>query len=635
VCSRPNPAPDKSPARDVVRPVPTSARALALTRLASAATLLTVLVLGAGAAHAELTWDPVGPVPSTAGMSAVVSDPVDPQILWIASSSSVWVSDDAGDTFSLVLQLSRATAIERNTGEGEQVEVDPVLPGDPGEPDIVAPDDGDQFDPDTGEIYDPEDTDTIDTNDDIDPLTGLPVTPGTDPLDVDDANDALDALDAAGASGDSNDRFGVSRLRVLGDKVYVCTGRGLWAVDRTARRPGTGREVRFGGRRVAVNDVLTDPKGRTLLATERGLLELGADGLGQRMVGSNDDRPVFAMTFIGERLVLVTTDGLRIQTSVGMVPLGIGSRGEITTDLLSVDKRRFLVASTDHVSLVIAEPDQAAYVDASWQVPGVVRLAMGRSGTVWAVGGSGAWEYSDDSGWRRRDDGLIDRRLADVAPSQAGTAFLYVVGRGGTARLVPEQDKLWTKRASFQARRALEGLPNAEETLRWASEARPIKVGDAQRWQTESSLAWLLPKAYVRVISTQKRTEEFLFIPAIGRRILDEVEVKPIDDEIRVELRWDLMPALLLALEGTDAAIRATEVAARRGQARVRDTVGPLYQTWMRKRIDLVATEFRSTRDAVRELISIQQLEADLYVYTAGHFPILGVTREAPADATP
>ncbi|TNF38347.1 MAG: hypothetical protein EP329_00655 [Deltaproteobacteria bacterium] len=593
-----------------------------------------LLLAGGGAAHAELVWEPIGPVPGTAGMTAVVSDPVDPQILWIASNSSVWVSDDAGDTFSLVLQLSRATAIERNTGEGEQIEVDPVRPDDPGEAEVVTGEDGDQIDPDTGELYNSDDTDAIDANDDIDPLTGLPISPGTETVSGDEADDASDALDAAGASGDSNDRFGVTRLRVIEDKIYVCTGRGLWTVDRAARRPGTGREVRFGGRRVAVNDVLRDARGRTILATERGLLELGDDGLGRRVVGSNEDLPIFVMAQVGSRLVLVASDGLRIETPVGMVPLGLGRSREATTDLLQIDERRFLVASTDHVTLVVAEPDGLAFVDSRWQVPGILRLAPGRSGAVWAIGAAGAWEYDAETGWRRRDEGLIDRRLADVAPAQAGSSFLYVVGRGGTARLVPEQEKLWTKRAQFQARRALEGLPSAEETLGWASNARAIKVGDAKRWETESSLAWLLPHAYFRVISTEKRVEEYLFIPAVGRRILDAVEVQPVNDEIRVELRWDLMPALMLALEGTDPAIRAAEIAARRGQKRVRDTVGPLYQTWMKKRIDLVATEFTSTRDAVSELLAIEQLEADLHVYTAGKFPIIGVTRAA-VDAPP
>jgi hypothetical protein len=603
-----------------------------IARVVLAVGVLGASVLGApGSARAELVWEPVGPVPSTAGMTAVVSDPGDPQILWIASSSSVWVSDDAGDSFALVLQLSRATAIERESGEGEQIEADPVGPDDPSALDAVNPDGGDQIDPDTGELYDPDDTDAVDANDDIDPLTGLPIAVGSQDSadDADDADDAAD--DAGGDSGDSNDRFGVSRLRVIGDKLFVCTGRGLWTVERAARRPGTGREVRFGGRRVAVNDALRDAKGRLLLATERGLIELGADGLGRRLVGSNDDVPVFVLGLLGERLVVVSRDGLRVETNVGMVPLGIGSTRGITTDLLALGPDRVLVASTNHVTVVVAEAEKAAYTEASWQVPGVMRLALGRDKALWAVGRNGVWEFSDESGWRRRDDGLIDRRLADVAPAGAGASYLYAVGRGGTARLVPEQERLWSARAHFQARRALDGLPTAEETMTWAAKARPIQVGDAKSWETESSLAWLLPHAYFRVISTRKRVEDFQFIPAIGRRILDGVEVQPLNDEIRFEFRWDLMPAVLLALEGTDPAVRAAELSARRGQTKVRNTVGPLYQTWVKKRVDLVATEFRSTRDAARELLTIQQLEADLYVYTAGNFPIIGVTRDAPA----
>ena len=606
---------------------------------------------GASAARAELVWEPVGPVPRSAGMTAVASDPGDARIVWIASSSSVWVSDDAGDSFTLVLQLSRSTGIERETGQGEQVEADPVTATDPGAPDPTDDNGGDPVNPETGETYDPNDPAAVDAaveaSSDIDPTTGLPIDiSGGDTTTGDDnagddggsAGGAGDgaADDAISASGDSSARFGVSRLRVLGDKVYVCTGRGLWTIGRAARRVGSGHEVRFGGRRVAVNDALLDAQGRVLVGTERGLLQIGPDGIGRHLAGSDDSVGVGALALVGGRLVIAAADGLRIETAGRIVPLGVGSTRELMTDLLPFGTDRVLVASSGHVTLVVAEAGKAAFAEQSWQVPGAARLAAGRDGAIWAVGRRGAWEYSAEAGWRRRDEGLIDRRLADVAPAASGQSFLYVVGRGGTARLVPEQEKLWTTRAQFQARRALDGLPTAEQAIRWASKARPIQVDDAKSWETASSLAWLLPRVYLRVISTQVRDEDHLFISALGRRVLNGVEVVPIKDEFRIEARWNLMPALLLALEGTDPVVRSAQTSARRSQTKVRDTVGPLYQTWMKKRIDLVATEFRSTRAAVHELLAVQQLEADLHVYTAGHFPIIGVTGDAPApDATP
>ena len=593
------------------------------------ACLTVVALFGAPPASAELVWEPVGPVPPSAGMTAVASDPVDPAIFWIASPSSVWVSDDGGESFSLVLQLSRANAIARETGAGEAAEADPDSPDDPG---AETDDEGDPINPETGEPYDPDDPDAVDSSVDIDPMTGLPV-----PEVSGGATDGDDAQDAGGdedtdASGDGNARFGVTRMRVLGDKVYVCTGRGLWTIERAARRPGTGQDLRF-GRRVAVNDVMLDAHDRLLIATDRGVLILGQDGLAHRLVGGDDEIGVTALARVGSRTVIAAADGLRMDAGHGLVPLGISSTRESATDLLAVGLDRFLVASADRVTLVAAEEGKTAWVEQSWQVPGAYRLALGRDGSLWAAGWRGVWQYDDENGWRRRDDGLIDRRLAGVAPSAGGIAFLYVAGRGGTGRLVPEQEKIWSSRARFQARRALEGLPTADETLAWAQAARPLQAKDAEGWQTERALAWLLPHVYVRFITAQQRVEERLYIPVVDRRILDAVGVVPTDTDFRVEARWDLMPAFLLAADGSDPALRAAETAALKGQVKVRDTVGPLYQAWVTKRIDLVATEFATVADAARELLAVQQIEADLHVYTAGRFPILGVT--APAAFTP
>jgi len=585
-----------------------------------------------GSARAELVWEPVGPVPTSAGMTAIATDPADPAILWIASASSVWVSDDGGDSFSLVLQLSRANAIARETGSGEQAEADADSATDPG---AETTDDGDPINPDTGEPYDPDDPDAVDASDDIDPMTGLPIpeVSGTTTATEDDApvddNEDTDDIDA---SGDANARFGVTRLRVIGDKVYVCTGRGLWTVDRAARRPGTGQDVRF-GRRVAVNDVLRDARDRLLLATDRGVLVLGPDGLSHRLVGGDDEIATVALALVGARTVIAAVDGLRMEVSGTIVPLGLSIGRGTANDVVALGPDRFVVASSDHVSLVMAEEGKAAFIEQSWQVPGAYRLAVGRDNTLFAAGWRSVWQYDETDGWRRRDEGLLDRRLSGVAPSASGPNFLYLVGRGGTARLVPEQEKLWSSRARFQARRALEGLPTADETVAWAQATRPIQVSDAKGWQTERSLAWLLPRVYLRYLTAQRRQEEFLFIPAVGRRILDAVEVFPTNDEFRIEARWDIMPALMLAAEGTDPTIRAAETAALKGQAKVRDTVGPLYQAWMKKRIDLVASTYHDVGEAARELLAVQQIEADLFVYTGGRFPIAGVTT-SPADAS-
>lgn len=606
-----------------------------------AAACLVWLAADAREARADLVWEPVGPVPMGDGMTAVESDPDDPNVFWIASASSVWVSDDGGESFRLVLQLSRATAIGRETGAGVTIESDPDPLDTPTEGTDIDPD-HEVVDPETGEVVDSDDYTDVDDPDgydeelyepaEVDPDTGLPVDEEPEAVETTgDDGDAGGALLTADGGGGEDPRFGISRLRVVGDVVVVCTGRGAWTLPREARRIGSGQELRF-GRRVAVNDAAPDAQGRIMLGTDRGLLQIGSDGVARRVGLADDETPVLSLTLLGQRLVVGRQDGILIDSDVGLVPLGVSLR-ERVGDLVALSDSQLLVAAAEQVALVLAEPGGAATVEQSWQVPGVLRIAIGREGSLFAVGSSGAWEYREDSGWLRRDEGLIDRRLADVASSASGPSFLYIVGRAGAARLVPEQERIWSTRARFQAQRALEGMPTAEETIAWAQAARQIQPEDADALKLERSLAWLLPRVQVHFLLNRRRYENLLFIPVLERRILDQVRVVPDYEQFRVEARWDLMPALLVALGGTDSQVRALELAAIRASERVRDTVNPLYQAWVRKRIDLVAGQFRSPRDAVRELLTVQQLEADLYVYTAGRFPIVGVTDVAGGAA--
>src|SRR5262245_6637403 len=68
------------------------------------------------AAEPSDVWEPAGPIATSAGMTAVATDPDDPKVVWLGSATTVWVSDDEGQTFHLVLQLSRASGLVRDTG---------------------------------------------------------------------------------------------------------------------------------------------------------------------------------------------------------------------------------------------------------------------------------------------------------------------------------------------------------------------------------------------------------------------------------------------------------------------------------------------------------------------------------------
>ncbi|MFO0744707.1 MAG: hypothetical protein U1F43_03400 [Myxococcota bacterium] len=562
----------------------------------------------------DLIWEPIGPVATSSGMTAVATDPEDARVVWVGSRTSVWVSEDAGTTWNLVLQLSRSSGIARETGDGEPIEANPDAP--------------DQT-PDGEDVDDVED---LQFEDEIavDPRTGNAIRTSRDDPEESDEDSNGDNTDENDA-GDEVARFGVTRFRVLQDRVWVCTSRGLWSIARSARHTGTGAELRF-GRRMAVNDVARGPDKRLYMATERGLWQLGDDGLGHSVRAIEEEIEVRGMVSVAGRLVLATSRGLRIGDGETFERVSLGTKDEAGLDDVVVEPGgRIALAGANNVYRM--DPG-GTVVDEVWPVPGASRLAIGREGHLWAVGLRGAWRYTQEDGWVRVVEGLFDRRLADVAPSDAGDIHLWVVGRAGLWRLVPETARVYESQLEALSARALKGYPTSDETVRWAMQARGVRLEDVDSWATEERLSWLLPHVEVTFQAYRQRDEDFTLIPTIDRRILDAVEVKPIDDQFRIMANWDVMPVLLAAVNGGNAQSEGTRSRARKQQERVREVVLPLWQNWAKKRIEYVTTAHESVKDAARDLLALARLEADLHVYTGGRFPVGGAVRPKGARDT-
>jgi hypothetical protein len=549
-----------------------------------------------GSARAQLSgqviWETGGPVATSSGMTAVVADPDLPKVAWIASATSVWVTDDEGQSFSLVLQLSRSSGLVRS-GEDEDEEKDS---------DEEAPaEDG----PTEEELED-------------DPT-----------LDVDSESGSNAANDDESAGGGTDEggveaRYGVVRMRVIGDRVYICTSRGLYAVARDARRIGTGREIRF-GRRVAVNDIAQTPDGRLWVATDLGVVVIGDDGLARPARGLEEDLVVRAVVVAEGRVVLATSRGLRLGSKAfdGFDRFALGSREDSgLEDVLVEPEGRLLVAGGEQVARILAKPGEVPVVEEISQVPGASRLALGREGSRWAVGRRGAWRWHKDDGWQRQSEGLFDRRLLDVAPGFGGVSLLWAAGRAGAFRLVSESGRAMAAAAERLAREVLERYPSDAEVLGWAIDGRGAKLGDVDDLSHQRRLSWLLPKVTMRMTWNRLRDEDYLFVAGLGRRVLDQVDVTPEDDALVVLAMWDIMPALTVAVDGSEPVLEATRIRARQELERVREVIMPLYQAWAKKKVDLVARESGNLKAMVKEMLGVQQLEADLHVYTHGRFPV-------------
>lgn len=578
-----------------------------MVRLAVASLLIIAAhLVSVPATHAQgpnEVWEPAGPVSTSQGMTAVATDPEHPGVVWIGSASSVWVSEDDGQTFDLVLQLSRTAGVREDNSDPEDVEETP---------------NGD----------DPEDLDELpDGVTDIDE-----VDPDDVAVDNGDNTEGPATDDSADDSGDDEvlvARFGVVRLRVINDLVYVCTNSGLYTIERNARRIGTEREVRF-GRKVPVNDVAVTPDKRVWIATDSGLLELGGEGLGRPARGFEEDLAVSTVIVSEARLIAATSRGLRIATPTndGFERMAIGGREEIgLEDILLEADQHILVAGANQVSRILVRIGSVPVVEETWNVPGAARLAYGRENTRWAVGERGAWRLKGD-GFERVTDGLFDRRLRDVATGFGAKASLWSVGRSGAWRLVTDSVRAYSASAERLAKVALEGYPDDAKVLRWAIDALPMTLDKIDGWQLQERLSWLLPTVELRWRWDRRRAEDFIGVPTLDEHVLDAVGVRPVGDDFRIMVYWDVMPAIVASLETAEPIYETSRIRARRQLERVREVVMPLYQTWAKKRIDFAASEELSLRDALRDLLAIQRLESDLRVYTEGRFPVEGTSKK-------
>ena len=201
--------------------------------------------LSAPSAHAAFVWDQASLVSDRVGFEAVLIDPDDPQTVWVASTNSLWVSDDGGEAWYVVAQFLGGSRVDASVTDRSTMRRRAQREED------TDQDDAEEF--------------TDEGNESKDVIQEEAVTPRV--------------RGRAGRTGASvglqfNDKV---RLRLINDSVYVMTAKGLWRVPRAARGLGQGERIRL-RRQSPVLDVALSPWGMLLISTPRGLLERGEDG---------------------------------------------------------------------------------------------------------------------------------------------------------------------------------------------------------------------------------------------------------------------------------------------------------------------------------------------------------------------
>lgn len=553
---------------------------------------LAVLLVGGAPREgfARLGWEPVTVVGARAGLTAVAVDPDDPRIVWVAGSGGVWVSDDAGDSWQLVLQLLQRS---RNRGGADD-------------------DDEDRDDDDVDEA---EDTDNAtDEEEDVDPSVDTDSAPEDDAkADVEEA-DVPEVVERQVGTG-------IVRLRVLGSSVFVCTGRGLWQVDRAARTLGSGQEVRL-GRTSAVLDVAAGPVPDSIwVATSRGLVRKDVGDIARSVQGALGAAPVRALLYRAEGTLAAGPRGLWQWSGGSWRKLGLALGRRVVVDLAGLPNGDVAVAAQREVVTVRVGSNRPPSVVATTQLPSARRLAVGRDKGLWAVGGDGPWRLGSGR-WRPRWWGLPDRNIVDIAPSPSGPAWLWLVGTAGAFRQVTETDAVMAKRWKQLAAKAIEGKPTAWDTLRAVERVHHADLEGVWGVKAQQGLSLLLPEVRLTYQTIDKREEDGVRVPGIGT-VPHQLQVTPGPEQFSLVATWDLAPRIWASLD-LQGPYQDELRRARKARVRIRKKVLGIYEAWRGAEV-AVATRKGGLKTALRRELVRQRLQADLYAYTEGWFPVTPV----------
>jgi hypothetical protein len=352
----------------------------------------------------------------------------------------------------------------------------------------------------------------------------------------------------------------------------------------------------------------------------------------------------------GDSVLVATRDeGLwRVEQS-GIERLGIaGIQG--VRDLVALSDGTTLAASPTEVFLLDAS---ASSLLQRWPLKGIARIASGRHGRLWAVGPEGAWSWSpassqqaDAGQWKLQTEGLGDRRLRDVSAPPArskqgtvGEVHLWAVGRGGAFRRVPERVWLSSQRERATDILTEEGAPPVWELLEGANQVHKTSTGHLAKMRRNGQWAFVLPSLEVEYQYRIRREEDLLTIPDLDTDFITQVQVYPNGHHVKVMALWDLYP-VVWAFMGTESPYSGPTIAeetlrALQRRSQIRSAVVGLYTLWTQRRVAWRTGTPPSAKAALKSILSLQHIEADLHVLSDRRFAPMTTLETIQSGGTP
>lgn len=549
-------------------------------------------------------WDRATPTDLVGGLESIVSHPTDPTVWWVSDGARVWVTDDGGDSYGLVV---RATGSRRSRESSEEEERDAApTPGGPDERAIEG----------AGQGYE---SITDDPTEERLEAEAMDLREG-------EAQPRLRSRRSRGKSAITElvARVG-PRLRLVGDRIYLCGAVGLWSADAAARSLGTDREHRF-GRSIPVFDVTLDRHGKRWVATSEGLFVLAEGDRSTPTRGNASRDPVFSVQVLGRYLVGGGSEGLWIGDGHYVVRVGLLSGSAVPVDVLALDETRVAVATGDHVSIVRFPTDSPPRVEGQWPVSGASRIALSSDGKLLAAGSSGLWVEERTGQWTRSSEGLMDRHIKGVAGvAPGGAAISLVVSRSGAFRYISEMTKVVADRGRGAIGPAIEGAPTSRDVVLAGYRARGVSHERVDGWHLRQGLSFLLPQVNLSYQTYRARYTDGILVDALEEIVLTNVRVVPDEYDLRVFASWDLGLIFFAnpSFEGGQWGWGSLASETRRvldDRAEIRDSVVPLHNRWVEARVKYATHGVADTRAELKRVLELQHLEADLHALTSGAF---------------
>ena len=139
-----------------------------------------------------------------------------------------------------------------------------------------------------------------------------------------------------------------------------------------------------------------------------------------------------------------------------------------------------------------------------------------------------------------------------------------------------------------------------------------------------SQWAFVLPHVRLKYQYDMRREEDLVAIPELDQDLLTQVQVVPRDHELVLYMTWDLRPVIWGFVED-DSPYGGPTVAdetlrALGARERIRNAIVGLYNLWIERRVTWRTSTPPSSKAAIKAILGLQNIEADLHVLTDGAF---------------